>query len=49
VDDSSTAITRYAALIHFYFHVDPDTLSDEEFAKYWGRLVYVLRLKNELE
>jgi len=29
--------------------MDPDTLSDDEFAKVWGRLEYVLRLTKQIE
>lgn len=35
------------ALIHFYFHVDPDTLDDETFAKYIARLKYALKITKQ--
>jgi hypothetical protein len=33
-----------AAIIHCVFHIDPDTLSEDEFAKLWGRAKYFTSL-----
>lgn len=35
------------SLIRFYFHIDPTTLGDDEFAKTWGELVFALDYHKE--
>ncbi len=30
-----------SAMIRYYFHLDPDSLSDEEFAMRWNELLFI--------
>ncbi|WP_158600311.1 hypothetical protein [Fibrisoma montanum] len=32
------------ALLRYFFHIDPDALSDEDFALRWRELQWVLKL-----
>jgi hypothetical protein len=36
------------ALLRFYFQIEPDGLSEDEFWKQWGRLEYVLKLNGTI-
>jgi hypothetical protein len=36
-------VSQWAALLQYHFKVDPDTLSDEDFATYVGRLKFALK------
>ena len=38
---------RINALLSFYLHVNPDELTDEEWAKSWGRLQYALKFDQQ--
>jgi hypothetical protein len=49
VSDYADVITQQGALIQYYLGFDPDTLSDDEFAKYWGRLIYAIKFDNKHE
>lgn len=35
------------AFVRFYFKVDPETLSDEQFAIYWNDLKFVLEFEEQ--
>jgi len=34
------------ALLRFYFKEDPDTLTDEQFAKRWNQLKFALKFES---
>jgi hypothetical protein len=40
-------VRRKNALLRFHFNVDPDKLTDEEWALYWADLEFVLSDKDE--
>ena len=36
-------ISKINSLIRFYFNMNPDVLSDDEWCKYWGQLQFAIR------
>lgn len=49
VNEDSSDETRISALIHCCLHIDPDTLTDEDFWKCWGRVKYYMGLANQVK
>jgi hypothetical protein len=43
------AIAQMDGLLRFYFKVDPDKLSDEEFSQRWAQLNWVLKKRGSDE
>jgi hypothetical protein len=37
------------ALIRYFFHIDPEALSDEQYFKIWRQLQYVLKAVGRME
>jgi hypothetical protein len=44
-EETGKDLARMRALIRYYFKTDPDSLSDEEFARLWGELNFCLALE----
>lgn len=42
-------IPQMSAWIRYYFHVDPYSLSDEEFAIHWREASYLLRMMKPIK
>lgn len=40
---------QLAALMRFYLHINPDELDDDQFAKEWARLKWVLKQTGQME
>ena len=38
-----------AALIRFFFKVNPDEMTEDEFAKAWGQLQYALKKTGQMK
>ena len=45
--DGADELRKMSALIRFHFKIDPDTLSDNAFAKLWGDLRFCLDFENK--
>jgi hypothetical protein len=41
------AIAQMDGLLRFYFKIDTDSLSDEEFSQRWAQLNWVLKKRND--
>ena len=42
-------MAQYDALIRFYYHMDPDTLEDDDWVKYGSEILFNLRFNGTLQ
>lgn len=47
--EQSGELEKWSALIRFYFHEDPDKMTEEEFCKAYGQLVYALNRTGQMK
>lgn len=47
IEQDVFTIPQISAIIRYYYRINPDELSDEDFAKYWAEWLFIQELESK--